>query len=326
MAQFAAANFTGTAFATLQSADANWSKQTGWTGDIIIGAGGGYVIRNDNVTPGVYRHAGVPASADYTVSADIAVLVANNAAPMAGVCGRMQAAAQTLYQAIWGESAGNIRLFKVVAGTQTQLGSSYAYTLTTTPANLRLRMDGASISVELDGATIIGPVTDSAITTAGAAGIYLFHNRETGVSDATSLDNFSADDIGAASSLTGAVTLDAVTAAGTLADAGSSSLTGSVTLADVLAAGTLGTAPGVLTTAPFRSPVTGLVLAGVTVPRVALLRVSDMAQVATLADQVTSGAGVLTITHAAVVPGVAYLVVCCNADGTAVGAEVYTAT
>lgn len=197
MAQFASATFAGATATELSVVDANWSKQTGWANDIITGVGGGYVIRNNNVSAAVYQHSGSPASANYTVAADIAVLNANVAIPQCGVCARMQSGADTFYFLLWGEGTGNIRLFSRVAGTNTQLGSSYSYTLTTTPAQLRLRADGDQISGELNGATIIGPVTDTSITTAGKAGIYLFDNRQTGVSDATSLDNFSADDIGA---------------------------------------------------------------------------------------------------------------------------------
>ncbi len=197
MPQFASAAFTGTQFTELSAVDANWSKQTGWANDLILGAGGTYVIRNSNLSAAVYRHSGSSINADYESSADIAVLNANAAFPLIGVCARMQAGAQTMYFLVWGESAGNIRLFKYVAGTQTQLGSSYTYTLTTTPARLAIRVEGSNISGKLNGTTVIGPVTDTDITAAGKAGIYLFDTRESGVSDAVSLDNFSADDLSA---------------------------------------------------------------------------------------------------------------------------------
>ena len=213
MAQFASAAFTGTAFATLQSVDANWSKQTGYTGDLILGSTGAYCIRNDVSTAGVYQHSGSPASADYTVSADLTYYSAGSAVPpQMGVCGRMEAAAQTFYFLTYTHGSNNLRLFKAVAGTLTQLGSSYTVTLANnTPRSALLRMEGDQISGELDGSTVIGPVTDTAITAAGKAGIYGFSMRQPGVADSGGIDNFSADDVGggggsATVSLTGGLT------------------------------------------------------------------------------------------------------------------------
>jgi hypothetical protein len=51
-----------------------------------------------------------------------------------------------------------------------------------------------------------------------------------------------------------------------------------------------------------------------------------MSTVLTLTNQVTNGSGVLTLTNVAIVPGTQYLLVSCNADGTAFGCEPYTAT
>lgn len=120
---------------------------------------------------------------------------------------------------------------------------------------------------------------------------------------------------GTGGTLSGAVTLDSVTAAGTLADAGSSSLTGSVTLADVLAAGTLGTAPGTVTI-PGLTNWSGGLQAGVTVPVVTACRLTDGVQTAILVNQLTNGAGDLAITHAALIPGTWYMVTGWNADGS----------
>lgn len=196
MAQFASSTFTGTAFTELSALSAVWSKQNSYTRDLILGSTGAYMIAaTTGAAAGVYQHSGSPASADYTVSADIAKLPQAGDCIM-GVCGRMQAGAQTLYYVIYTHASTNIRLFKIVSGSQTQLGSSYSYTLTGTAANLLLRMSGDQISVELNASTVIGPVTDTAITTAGKAGVYGFDMRVSGVADVASLDNFSADDIG----------------------------------------------------------------------------------------------------------------------------------
>lgn len=201
MSQFASAAFTGTQFTELSAADANWSKQSGYTENLILGAGGTYVISNTNVGAGVYQHAGTPAGADYTVAADITKLTGNTGNNRMGVCGRMQSGVRTMYFALYSHDLGNIRLLKDVAGTTTTLGT-YSFTLTGTPARLLLRMVGDQISVELNGTPVIGPVTDTSITTAGKAGVYALETRQTGVADAGSIDNFSADNVGSSGGAT----------------------------------------------------------------------------------------------------------------------------
>jgi len=195
-----AVTFTGTQFTELAAFDANFSKQTGYTQDGILGAGGTYAIQNGGVGPACYQYAATPPSANYSVWADIAKLSGSTGSgPRMGVAGRMASGAETFYFALYSHDATNVRLFKLVAGTQTQLGSSYTYTLTGTAAKLELVMDGSSISVKLNDSTVIGPVTDAAITAAGRAGVYLFDMRETGVADSGSLDNFDAAAIGGGS-------------------------------------------------------------------------------------------------------------------------------
>jgi hypothetical protein len=195
MAQFGSDTFTGTQFTELSAYSGVWSKHTGYTGNLILGSGGTYLIGNDAVNQGSYQHSGTPASADYEVSADVTLRAGTTTPRQAGVCARMQSGANTMYWCIYGHNTTNVRLFKNVAGTQTQLGSSYTYTLTGTAA-LKLICNGDQISVTLDGSTIIGPVTDTSITNAGKAGVWMFNTRETGVNDSLSLDNFSADDLG----------------------------------------------------------------------------------------------------------------------------------
>ncbi len=195
MAQFGSDSFTGTQFTELSAYSGVWSKQNGYTANLMLGAGGTYMISNDNVNIGCYQHSGSPASADYEVSGTITKQPQSTTPARTGVCARMQAGVHTLYFAIYSHDVTNIRLFKVVSGTQTQLGSSYTYTLTGSAA-LKLVVNGSSISVALDGSTVIGPVTDTDIPSAGKAGVYAFNNRVTGVGDSLSLDNFSADDLG----------------------------------------------------------------------------------------------------------------------------------
>jgi len=128
-----------------------------------------------------------------------------------------------------------------------------------------------------------------------------------------------------ASELSGEAVMTGMTASGGMATAGTSELSGEAVMTGMTAEGGMGAAPGVLTT-PVLKNNTGTTLASVTIPKVAVIRVSDMVQVLTLTSQTTSGAGVLTITNAAITAGLLYLLITCNADGTAFGCEPITAT
>lgn len=206
----AAETFSGTTGGTqtLQSyAPTVWAQHPNYTQDAHIGVQGQYAQNLSNIAAAVYRCIGsayAPSSADYDVFADIAKLTGTNLCEMS-VLGRVDATASTYYMGGYKHGTG-YRLFKLVAGVATQLGSTVAHTLTSTPEQIKLRMVGDQISLLVDGVVTIGPVTDSSITAAGTAGIYLFNMRETGVADAGSLDNF---DIG--SSDTTAPTLTSAT-------------------------------------------------------------------------------------------------------------------
>lgn len=195
---FASATFTGTAFAELAATDANWAKQSGYTQDAILGSTGAYLICNSATDIAVYRHTATPPSANYTVSADMATVAGGSTSDMSiAVIGRAAAGADTYYFAQYNHASTQVRLFRRVAGTNTQLGSAYTMTLTTTPVRLLLRMDVDAISVQVDGVTRVGPVTDTGITAAGFAGVRIFDSRQSGVSDAGYLDAFSAADVNA---------------------------------------------------------------------------------------------------------------------------------
>lgn len=124
--------------------------------------------------------------------------------------------------------------------------------------------------------------------------------------------------------LSGSITLDDLVASGALSSI-ASSLAGTITLDDIVASGSLGAAPGVLTTTPVKNW-SGTILGSATIPKVAVLRVSDMAAVLTLTNQVTSAGGILTISNVALVAGTQYLLVTCSADGSAFGAQTFVAT
>lgn len=107
--------------------------------------------------------------ADYYVEAKldfVSTIVGENV----GITARAAPNAQTFYVARWGQSSGSFALFKSVAGTLTQLGSSYVTTFTSGSKVLRLTCDGSTISVSVDGVTVIS-VTDTDIPLQGFAGV-----------------------------------------------------------------------------------------------------------------------------------------------------------
>jgi len=124
--------------------------------------------------------------------------------------------------------------------------------------------------------------------------------------------------------LAGTITLDDFTLSGAFATGALSQLSGGITLDAFALSGVMGLAPGRIDSNPFKNW-TGTLLPGVTIPKLVFMRLSDMVTVLTLTSQTTAGDGVLTVTNAALTPGTTYVVVCANADGSALGAEVYTA-
>lgn len=114
--------------------------------------------------------------------------------------------------------------------------------------------------------------------------------------------------------LSGNATLSPITASGGFLSL-ASPLTGNATLAAIIASGSLGVAPGVVLVPELRNW-GGSLQAGVTIPVVTVCRLSTGAQVLTLTNQVTSGAGNLAITSTSLVAGTAYMVVGWNAEGS----------
>lgn len=107
--------------------------------------------------------------ADYYVEAKLDFL-STIAGENVGITARAAPNAQTFYVARWGQSSSSFALFKSVAGTLTQLGSSYVTTFTSGSKVLRLTCNGSTISVSVDGVTVIS-VTDTDIPLQGFAGV-----------------------------------------------------------------------------------------------------------------------------------------------------------
>lgn len=146
-----------------------WVVQNGYspaTPNRLDGAGRVYAT----TSAGVYRCTDTAPLANYAVEAVLTCL-SSLTGDNAGIAGRMQAAANTLYFVRFARSSNSWGLFKTVAGSNTQLGSSWSDSFASGSRTVRLVMNGSSISVDIDGVTRIGPVTDSAIIAAGSPGI-----------------------------------------------------------------------------------------------------------------------------------------------------------
>ena len=139
------------------------------------------------------------------------------------------------------------------------------------------------------------------------------------------LNTFGPVTITSPASMTGTISLDAFTLSGAFATGALSLLTGDIPLDAFALSGFLGLAPGRIDSNPFKNW-TGTLLAGITIPRLTFLKLSDMSTVLQLTNQTIGGSGVLTVTNAAFTPGTTYLVVAASVDGASLGAEIYTAT
>lgn len=136
------------------------------------------------------------------------------------------------------------------------------------------------------------------------------------------ISGYAEGDTSGGATLGGAVNLEGAASAGNIAS-NTSALGGGISLDEMFASGSMGSASGTLITDEFRNAANTL-LASTTIPKVTVLRVSDMVVLVNLTNQVTDGSGVLTITNAALTAGTQCLVVTCNADGTAFGCQPYT--
>lgn len=240
---FASSSFTGTNGTELTASDAGWVRHT-----TASASGVNAQIANNRARISAssgntyYYRSEAPASADYSVFASIVRRSGDSGS--AGVVGRMSTSAVTGYLAQHDEGNG-WRLFKIVAGSYTQLGSSYAQTLTIDQAyNVELRMAGTSIKVFVDGVERIS-AADSEITAAGRAGINLYANGG-GIGDVYNhhIDDFDAVDAAAGDTTAPVLTSPVGTSTGaTTATVGATTDEGNGTLYAVVT--TSATAPSV---------------------------------------------------------------------------------
>lgn len=131
-------------------------------------------------------------TADYTVSAVFRQLTVETANAFRLIGRRVDGS--NYYFLEYNSGTGDIILYKRVAASNTALGSAYAWSPSTvTDYTLALVMNGNSISVTLDGVTIIGPVTDTGVdpadTTYQSVAIYLTSSAANNASNGWHIDN-----------------------------------------------------------------------------------------------------------------------------------------
>lgn len=156
---------------------------TTWTTATLSGSG---TAANSSATCDTSLYANYsPASANYTVCGTATV---TSGAINFDISGRLSSGADTRYVVNENPANSGFKLLKAVAGTYTQLGSTATFSWSGSHT-LCLVMSGTSISATLDGTTDIGPVTDSAISASGFAGMTLGGNGEGG--GTVTISNFS---------------------------------------------------------------------------------------------------------------------------------------
>lgn len=162
-----------------------WSSVFGIPDHLYLDGTGKLVGTDTGGVNGLSLAPGLPASADYDVSATV-TLTGSAAGVAAGVSGRTSTGGgYTGYVARY-NAGGQWEILRFLAGNAVVLGS-YIQTLSlSTPYTVTLRMTGTTIKLLVDGVERIS-VTDSSLSTAGRAGLYWFSTGNTAIS----LDDFS---------------------------------------------------------------------------------------------------------------------------------------
>ncbi|PRY67132.1 concanavalin A-like lectin/glucanase superfamily protein [Glaciihabitans tibetensis] len=169
-------SFTGTAGTSLTvhtgDTSATWTR---WKNDTVTAvlSGTGSVRRSSVSGPVAYYSSALPASANYTVEAD--VVVKSLLTPdYIGVTGRVDPAATTgpgtHYEARYNTANASWELLKNVNGTTTILATSPQALAVGSTHRLTLDMNGSTIRM-LVGGVVLGSATDASITAAGRAGV-----------------------------------------------------------------------------------------------------------------------------------------------------------
>lgn len=155
---------------------ATWTEHPSYASSSIL-IGSSNDIYANFIGASEYYASGVPASADYVVQGTFRMLSSmfgvNDAMT---IWGRGTTVGDNKYAFMWRNITPAWELYRVISGVYTLLGSSGTNALDTSNNRVgRLRMEGTTISAEVDGSTVIS-VTDANIAAAGRAGVRTFNN------------------------------------------------------------------------------------------------------------------------------------------------------
>lgn len=187
---FTAAN--GTLLTSLNGAFSTISGQSG-----VLAVSSNRIGVTSEKALAYFTHSANPTVADYSVSADVYFEAGALDSAQAGVLGRYSASALTGYRAILRHDGASmfLGLYSQVSGTTTQLGAFYPVTFAVgDTVNLRLQMQGSTISCYLNGSTTAAiSETNTVHTAAGRGGVHVYINFSSGRK--FQLDNYSLDTI-----------------------------------------------------------------------------------------------------------------------------------
>ena len=170
---------------------ATWSLLPGATASSYVSSSLGSAYCETTGTQGNFA-SGSPASADYIVEADIKYITGVDGGYV-GIVGRADTSNITFYHVRYHDVLREFQLYKSINNIFTLLGT-YAQILTAgTEYNLKLGLNGSTITVRIDDVLRI-PATDSTITAAGKAGIRFNITSSTNKYHPR-LDNYKATDI-----------------------------------------------------------------------------------------------------------------------------------
>lgn len=200
---FAADNFSGSSGALLHVYDSAWVRYSSSNGNGTITPAGR--VRGSLAGILLYYHTATPASADYSVSADI-YRASTETSARACVTIRQATGSMTCYAAGF-DGDGGIWLSRLVSGSETMLAKvTHSFPQGET-RRIRLEGIGSAIKVYVDGSpTPAISVTDATITAAGKAGLRLGFFASAVPTDSTCMhiDNWeAADPAGPAAELEG---------------------------------------------------------------------------------------------------------------------------
>lgn len=161
---------------------ATWTKHPNQASASLLIDASGRIYGNAAVD-NTYYASGVPASANYSVYADV-IMLSDPGAAHVSVCGRISTSALTYYR--FALTKTNVYLQKYVAGVLTTITSGAYAPNEGQTYRIGLHMSSTTLKATIDGAVVLA-VTDASISAAGRIGTDPF--GAPGASDGWHIDN-----------------------------------------------------------------------------------------------------------------------------------------